>query len=163
MECVDISCARGVRCVYCRNAPNLVALALCSWSGALWVCISRISILAKDDTQEKDCQSFAPCARFSYCCMYRCVGVVRSPSSGIALFQYTVSMWCSTGIHSPTSGFGRYASRARNVYTRSLCFLGRRRRGSSGPRVPQTPGSRLGVLILPYVREWRVPTYTPAK
>lgn len=78
----------------------MVALAWWDCCGVLRGCVCRLSILAKDGTQETGRQSFPPCAIFSACCMHRPITAMWSTASRIALFQYTVfsvaSCWYSS-------------------------------------------------------------------
>jgi hypothetical protein len=55
--------------------------------------------------------------------MHRRIAIVWSSASRIALFQYTVFLRRSSGIHSPASGFGGYAGSAYNVYPRSIWLI----------------------------------------
>ena len=96
--------------LYCGDASDLAALALCNCSGVLRGCVCRLSGLAKNGTQETDCQSSPPCTTFSADCMHRRITAMWPPASRIALFQYTVCLCRAPSIHSPASVFGRHSA-----------------------------------------------------
>ena len=103
----------------CGNATDLAALALCSCSGVLRGCVSRLSGLAKNGTQKTDCHSSPPCTTFSADYMHRRITAMWPPAPRIALFQYTVCLCRALSIHPPASGSARHAAGLCNFQTRS--------------------------------------------